>query len=125
MFAMENAILDAEQVRCAAMLANDLAALDQLLDPDLCFSHATGAVDGKAAYLAKMAAGRIEYLSIDWSEDRVIPLGSDSALLSGRMTSRVRVEGTEKVLDNRVLGAWLRTGGNWRMIAFQSTPLKV
>ncbi len=122
---MKDDILAAEQARCAAMLAADLAALDDLLDPGLCFSHATGAVDDKAQYLAKMAAGRIEYLSIDWSEERVIELSADSALLTGRMTSSVRVEGTEKVLDNRVLAAWLRTGGTWRIIAFQSTPLKV
>lgn len=118
------AILAAEKSRCAAMLANDAAALDALLDPRLSFSHATGQVDDKAAYLAKMAAGRIDYLSIEWSEDRVIGLAPDAALLTGRMTSDVRVEGIEKRLDNRVLAAWSLGDGGWRIVAFQSTPLK-
>ena len=50
------AILAAEQRRCAAMLAGDNAALDAVLHQDLHFSHATGAVDDKIAYMAKMAA---------------------------------------------------------------------
>lgn len=118
------AIHAAEKRRCAAMLANDAAALDALLDPRLSFSHATGAVDDKAAYLAKMAAGRIDYLSIDWSEDQVTLLGDAAALLTGRMTSQVRVEGVEKRLDNRVIAVWV-LDGDWRMLAFQSTPLKL
>jgi Domain of unknown function (DUF4440) len=120
-----DAVLAAENGRCSAMLANDSDALDALLDPRLSFSHATGAIDDKAAYMAKMAAGRIDYLSIDWSEENVIPLGPDAALLSGRMTSQVRVEGVEKRLDNRVLAAWARSDGAWRIVAFQSTPLKL
>lgn len=122
---ISSAVLAAERERCGAMLANDAAALDALLDARLSFSHATGAVDDKAAYMAKMAAGRIDYLSIDWSEETVIPLGDGAALLTGRMTSRVRVEGVEKTLDNRVLAGWALGDGGWRIVAFQSTPLKV
>ena len=118
------AILAAEQRRCAAMLANDAAALDALIDPRLAFSHATGQVDDKPAYMAKMAAGRIDYVSIGWSEDRVIPIGEGAALLTGRMTSTVKVEGVEKRLDNRVLAAWALGEGAWRIVAFQSTPFK-
>ena len=117
-------ILAAEQRRCDAMLANDNAELDALLDERLQFSHATGAVDDKPAYLAKMAEGRIIYTSIDWSEERVIPLGENAALLTGRMVNSVKVEGTEKQLKNRVITAWAKAGGEWRLVAFQSTPLK-
>lgn len=117
-------VLAAERRRCDAMLANDPSALDALLDTRLHFSHATGVIDDKAAYLAKMAAGRIEYVSIDWSEERVIPLGEAVALLVGRMISVVRVEGQEKRLDNRVMSAWNRIGNDWHVVAFQSTPLK-
>ena len=65
-------VLAAEQARCDAMLANDNAALDAVLDPRLQFAHATGAVDDKDAFLAKMAAGRIRYVTIGWSEERVL-----------------------------------------------------
>jgi hypothetical protein len=119
----EAALREAEHRRCAAMLANDNAALDAVLDPRLQFHHATGAVDGKEAYLAKMAAGRILYVAIAWAEERVIGLADNAALLTGRMTTDVRVDGVDKRLNNRVLTAWALTDGTWRMVAFQSTPL--
>jgi Domain of unknown function (DUF4440) len=115
------AVLAAEERRCRAMLANDVQTLAGLIDDELHFSHATGSVDNKEAYLAKVAAGRIVYSSIQWSEEKVLSLG-EAALLMGRMTSVVRVDGKEKQLDNRVLAAW-KHDGCWRLLAFQSTPL--
>lgn len=117
------AILAAECRRCDAMIAKDPAALDAALAPDLQFHHATGAVDDKGAFLAKMAAGRIVYAAIAWSDQRVTALGPDSALLTGRMTTDVRVEGTEKRLNNRVMTVWTHLDGAWRLLAFQSTPI--
>ncbi|GLR68238.1 hypothetical protein GCM10010909_29190 [Acidocella aquatica] len=119
------AVLAAEKRRCAAMLSNDAGALEALIDPRLSFSHATGQVDDKPAYLAKMAAGRITYLTIDWRDEQVVILASGVALLTGQMTSNVTVEGIAKWLDNRVLTVWTETDGAWRLTAFQPTPLKL
>ncbi|MCW1428368.1 nuclear transport factor 2 family protein [Novosphingobium sp. JCM 18896] len=119
---LTTAVLAAEKCRCDAMLANDNAALADLLDPRLHFAHATGAVDDRAAYLAKMAAGRIVYVGIAWDEAQVTALAPDAALLTGRMTTDVRVEGVDKRLNNRVTTVWAKAG-DWRLVAFQSTPL--
>ena len=118
------AVTKAEQARCAAMLANDSEALSALLDPDLEFCHATGAVDDRAGFLAKMAAGRIRYLAIDWPERRVTALGGNAALMTGRMTTDVEVEGIKKSLRNSVTTVWRCAEGAWRLRAFQSTPVK-
>jgi Domain of unknown function (DUF4440) len=117
------AIKAAEQQRCAAMLANDNAALAGLLDPRLQFHHATGAVDDKDAYLAKMAAGRIQYVGIRWSEENVIALADNAAVFTGRMNTDVRVEGVDKALINRVTTVWSLNEGAWQMLVFQSTPM--
>lgn len=117
-------IIEIETRRCAAMLANDAQALEAILDEDLIFSHATGLIDDKAAYLAKMATGSIDYLSIRWDEQTVLSPAPGAAVLSGRMVSQVRVEGTEKQLINRVLMVWRGAGTDWRLMAFQSTPIK-
>jgi hypothetical protein len=120
---IEAGVLAAEKRRCDAMLANDNAALAVLLDPRLHFSHATGTVDDKAALLAKMAAGRIQYVGIVWDEEKVTPLAADAAMLTGRMTTDVRVEGVDKRLNNRVITVWSKADDDWRLIAFQSSPL--
>jgi hypothetical protein len=116
------AVLDAEKMRCAAMLVGDVIQLDRLLDARLHFSHANGAVDDKEAYLTKIREGRIGYLAIDWSEQKVFALG-DAVLLCGRMNTLVKVDGIEKHLENRVLSVWTRID-EWRLVAFQSTPIK-
>ena len=120
---IESVIKAVEAGRCAAMVASDPAALSAVLDDRLQFHHATGAVDDKAAFLAKMAAGRIAYQSIAWSEEKVFALADDAAMLTGRMTTHVQVEGTAKQLNNRVMTVWSLTGGTWRLLAFQSTPI--
>lgn len=118
-----NAIKAAEKARCAAMLENDNGVLSALLDPRLQFHHATGAVDDKDAYMAKMAAGRIEYVGIIWSEDNVITLADNAAVLTGRMNTDVRVDGVDKALVNRVTAVWSLNDGAWQMLVFQSTPI--
>ena len=119
------AIKTAEQKRCAAMLANDNAVLAVLLDPRLQFHHATGVVDAKDAYMAKMAAGRIQYVGISWSEEKIIVLADNAAVLTGRMSTDVRVEGLDKALVNRVITVWNLNDGAWQMVVFQSTPMVV
>jgi hypothetical protein len=120
---LATAVLAAEKRRCKAMLANDNAALAGLLDSRLYFSHATGAVDDRNAYLAKMAAGRIRYVDVVWTEQQVTALGSDAAMLTGRMTTDVEVEGITKRLNNRVITIWGKSAEGWLLLAFQSTPI--
>lgn len=120
-----NAIKAAEKARCAAMLENDNGVLSALLDPRLQFHHATGVVDAKDAYMAKMAAGRIQYVGISWSEEKVIVLADNAAVLTGRMSTKVRVEGLDKALVNRVATVWSLNDGAWQMVVFQSTPMVV
>lgn len=120
-----NAIKAAEKARCAAMLENDNGVLSALLDPRLQFHHATGVVDAKDAYMAKMAAGRIQYVGISWSEEKVIVLADNAAVLTGRMSTNVRVEGLDKALVNRVATVWSLNDRAWQMVVFQSTPMVV
>jgi hypothetical protein len=121
--AITTAIKATEQQRCAAMLANDNKALAGLIDPRLQFHHATGAVDDRDDYLAKMAAGRIQYVGISWSEENVIALADNAAVLTGRMNTDVRVEGVDKALVNRVTTVWSLNDGTWQIVVFQSTPI--
>jgi len=120
---IEAEVLAAEQKRCKAMLANDEDDLEAILDPRLHFAHATGAVDDKPAFLAKMATGRIRYVAIDWPEERVLALAPNAAMLTGRMKTDVEVEGVVKELRNRVITVWSKSKEGWRLVAFQSTPL--
>jgi len=115
-------IVALEKSRCLAMCKSDVQALEALLHKDLYFCHSSGVVDDRTAYLLKMSQGRIVYHSITWEDQIVTPLGN-GALLVGRMTSMVAVDGVTKRLDNRVIQSWVETQEQWQLRHFQSTPL--
>lgn len=115
-------IIELERRRCVAMCKSDMKFLESLLHADLYFCHSNGVIDDRASYLLKMSKGRIVYQSITWADQAVTLLGN-GAILTGRMTSMVVVDGVAKRLDNRVMQAWMDIDGEWRLFGFQSTPL--
>ena len=56
-------ILRLEDLRFAAMTANDMGALDRLIADDLRFVHSNGTVEDKAEFLRKLRAGERRYLA--------------------------------------------------------------
>ena len=118
----ENDVLAAENRRYAALLAPDMPALEQLFHDRLSYAHSSGVRDTRDEYLAKIRDGYYEYARIDHPVERVDVLG-DTAVVVGRMTADLKVQGTAKTIDNLALAVWTRTAGEWQLVAYASTPL--
>jgi Domain of unknown function (DUF4440) len=116
------AVLAAEDRRSQAMLDTDLATLDALCADELSYAHSSGARDTKEQYLAKVRSGYYVYRRIDHPVERVAVVG-DSALVVGRMTADLDVEGVPRTIDNLALAVWTRASGTWRLLAYAPTPL--
>ena len=116
------AVLAAEDRRYDALLGPDLPALERLFHERLSYAHSSGVRDTKAEYLAKIENGYYVYSRIDHPVERVDVVG-DSAVVVGRMTADLTVDGTAKTIDNLALAVWTRAGGEWQLIAYASTPL--
>ena len=56
-----NRVVTSEEARFAAMSANDLNALEALLEDDLHYVHANGMVEDKAEFLRKIRSGERHY----------------------------------------------------------------
>ena len=112
----------ADQARYRAMLDGDLAALDRLLHDGLSYTHSSALQEGKAAYLESIRSGRVRYLDAQVQEVSC-QLHGDVALMQGKALLRAIVDGAERMLDNRFLSVWKREDGNWRMLAWASTPI--
>jgi hypothetical protein len=116
------AVLAAEDRRYDALLGPDLPTLERLFHERLTYAHSSGVRDTKAEYLAKIENGYYVYSRIDHPVERVDVVG-DSAVVVGRMTADLTVDGTAKTIDNLALAVWTRADGGWQLIAYASTPL--
>jgi ketosteroid isomerase-like protein len=117
----EEAIRALEEQRYAAMLAGDVAALERLLDDALSYTHSNGVVDTKASYITGVRDRVWEYKSISRENERVV-LRGDAALVYCRLHIELLVRGAPRKVDASVLGVWVRSGAEWRLLAIQSTP---
>jgi ketosteroid isomerase-like protein len=119
---MESDILALEDTRYAAMTANDLVALEALLHDDLIYTHSSAAVDTKASWLESLRSGKTRYRKATRTDQKVRFFG-DVALVTGRATLEVEVNGQPRALNVRFLNAWTMTPQGWRFAAWQSTPI--
>jgi hypothetical protein len=117
----EQTIRDLEEQRFAAMVAGDVAALDRLLDPELTYTHSSGAVDTKASYIAGVRDKLWNYKSIARENERVVLRGT-AALAFCRLRIDVLVSGALKKVDSNALAVWVQDGTHWRLLAVHSTP---
>jgi hypothetical protein len=117
-----DAVLAAEDARYRAMQEADLAALDALCADELSYAHSSGVRDTKAEYLGKVASGYYRYHRIDHPVERVEVTG-DAAVVVGRMTADLDVDGVGKTIDNLALAVWTRASGTWRLLAYAPTRL--
>jgi hypothetical protein len=117
----EQTIRDLEEQRFAAMVAGDVAALDRLLDPELTYTHSSGAVDTKASYIAGVRDKLWNYKSIARENERVVLRGT-AALAFCRLRIDVLVSGALKKVDSNALAVWVQDGTQWRLLAVHSTP---
>ena len=120
---MEHALADVERRRYEAMMQAVIAALREVLDDLLVYAHSNSATDDKQSYLAKVQAGYFRYESISIEEQSTLVL-SDVALLRGRMRAVGLLNGSPLTLDNRFLAVVRNSGGQWRLLSYQPTPVK-
>jgi len=122
MIQLADRIAALETARYQAMIAGDLEALSRLLSDRLTYTHSTALTESKTEYLASVAKGVFRYRDIKVSE-REIREAAGAVLVTGRITIDILIDGQPKLLQSRFLNVWVEEGGDWRMIAWQSTPL--
>lgn len=105
-----------------AIIKGDTATLDNLLADNLVYAHATGIVDTKASYIAKIKERRQVYKSFEQHKP-IVNVYKDSAVTF----SYVRVIGTNQagVFDDKVMliHFWVKQNNSWRLAAHQTTKI--
>ena len=121
--AIVNNIIELEEARCRALVANDLGLLSNLVDEQLVHIHATGKVDNKTRYLALVETA-IRFLMVE-RKDLQVRVEGEVAIATGRLLQNIefRSTGERREMDVMTTQVWLRRGDIWRQIAFQATNL--
>jgi ketosteroid isomerase-like protein len=109
-------VLAAEDRRCAAIAAEDWAALDEIVADDFLYTHSVGKTEGKESWIAGIKTRR---RAIEHDGLSVRAFG-DVALLSGSSVYRY----AEPFRDDSHYGAtldvlqvWVRRPGGWQIVA--------
>ncbi|HEX4832201.1 MAG TPA: nuclear transport factor 2 family protein [Trebonia sp.] len=114
-------IRELEDRRYQAMTDADVATLDELLAPDLVYTHSNATRDSKQGYLDRVASRYFDYGPLEHPVDRVVVHG-DCALVIGDMRGEVKTNGEPRSLNSAALAVWARAaGGQWLLLAFQPT----
>ena len=119
----EPEVLQVEQARVRAVTQPDAAALERLLADDLSYVHSNAWAQTKKEFLASIQSGELAYLAMDHS-DVAVRVHGDAAVLTGRSAVRVqtpRGSGKIRSLDIRFTTVYVKQGGRWRQVAWQST----
>lgn len=119
---MADEVRAADSRRIAATVRGDAGELGSLLAEELTYTHTTGQVESREEHLAAISAGKLDYQSIDRTEDQVRIYG-DTAVVTGRADMKVNAQGKDLVLAIRFTAVWVKGEKGWRMVAWQSTRL--
>ncbi|MFF2842413.1 nuclear transport factor 2 family protein [Paenarthrobacter sp. NPDC057981] len=110
-----------EHERFDAIVEGDLEKFASLCHERLVYTHSDGSRDTLDSYLGKVRRGVYNYSRISHPVDQIIVIG-DVALVVGRMTADLTINGTPKRLDNTSLAVWVREADQWKFLAYQPTP---
>jgi ketosteroid isomerase-like protein len=116
------AILEADDRRRKAIVANDAKALSETLTDDYIHIHTSGRVDTKEQYLTPMREGKSNYTNSD-RHDATVLINGDTAWMYGRQTVAFDRPGNKRTIENRYLAVFRKTPGGWKMAVINGTPL--
>jgi hypothetical protein len=117
------AILAADAARRRAMVAGDIAALEQVLSEALIYTHSTGHSDDLASYLAPQRSRELTYRSIEIS-DASVTVNGDTGWIVAQQRTHLTRSGKDSFNHVQLLTVWVLEGGAWKMAAYNATRIQ-
>ena len=108
------AVTAANSAKDRAMIARDREALAGFYTEDYQVIDSRAGIHDKKNQVDFMT-NSVELLKADSDQVEVDMLAPDTALVTGRLTGRYRMEGKVSDFVERYTGVWVRQGQNWRV----------
>jgi hypothetical protein len=116
----QESLVEVDRVRREAMISAETAALGGIFDDDLLWIHASGAVDTKPSLLASIGSGRLDYASIEPSNEKV-RLYDDLGLITGTIAVLVTIDHMPRDVHNLFTSVWQHRPSGWRLVNWQTS----
>lgn len=113
-------IAEKVQKQADSLVAGDVAALGDLFDDTLVWTHSSGKIDNKESFLAPFRAGPSRYRAFDPVISKVRPFG-DVTLVHGVVGITSQTGDVVRSISNLFIAVWTRSGDDWKLSAWQST----
>jgi ketosteroid isomerase-like protein len=113
-------VIELDRQRMEAMAKKDLAKLNELIADDLVYTHSSARLDTKQSLIGNMESGSTAYTSVVPSDVKAQDLG-DTVVLTGSCRISVNSGGNAMNFGVRFTDVWANKGGQWQMVAWQST----
>jgi hypothetical protein len=115
-------IIDLDKKRMHAMAQKDIAMLNALLSDDLVYTHSSARIDTKQSLIRAMESGTTVYTAVEPSDVKAQDLG-EAVVLTGAARISVMSNGKPNSFGVRFTDVYVNKGGQWQMVAWQSTRL--
>lgn len=116
------AIIALDKKRMDAMCQKDMATLQAVLADDLIYTHSSARLDTKQSLIRNMEAGTTVYTAIEPSDVQAQDCGT-AVVLTGAARIHVLSNGKPNSFGVRFTDVYVNKGGQWQMVAWQSTRL--
>jgi len=118
----ESEVRLAERQRFDAMMHQDVAALDTLLDDELTYVHTGGDLQSRQQFIDMIRNRTLVYESIA-PGDVQVRVYDGLALATGRSQQRVRNASGVQSFGIRFIEVYVRRDGRWLLTAWEATRL--
>jgi ketosteroid isomerase-like protein len=119
----EQAVRIAEKAFSDAIVAGDVATLEQVMADDATYGHASGNTDTKRTYIDRIRSGAQKYVSFHYDEGTQVRVYGDTAVVNASAEIRSVTDGKPNELHLRMLHVFVRRNGRWQLVAHQSVKL--
>ena len=107
-----------------AQLAQDAAALNEMVADELVFIDGSGKRQGKKEFIAGWTSPGDRFDPVVLLDRTVVPLGSDAAIVNAETTLGGTSGGQRFASRIRFADTFRRVGGKWRAVHIQVTPIR-
>lgn len=115
-------IIELDRQRMEAMAKKDIATLNAVISDNLVYTHSSARLDTKQSLIGAMESGTTVYTSVVPSDVVAQDLGT-AVVLTGAARIGVTSNGNPRSFGVRFTDVYVNNGGQWQMVAWQSTRL--